>query len=67
MFLKQMVKDKLARKRQALQTVTSLAAESEDAYRKIKESTRMLLASLKRESRKVEHLLQFQGEREEED
>jgi hypothetical protein len=57
-----MIKDKLARKKAALQTITSLAAESEDAYRKIKESTRMLLASLKRESKKVENILQFQAE-----
>lgn len=62
--LTQMIKDKLARKKTALQTIASLTAQSEDAYRKIKDSTRMLLTSLKRECKKVDDILHAQGQNE---
>ena len=37
--------------------MTVLTAESEEAYRKLKESTKLLLVSLKRECKKTDEIM----------
>ena len=52
-----MIRERLAGKKEALKNMTSLTLESEEAYRKLKESTKLLLVSLRRECKKVDDVM----------
>ena len=43
-----MIKERLKIKKEVLRNTTTLTAESEEAYRKLKESTKLLLINLKK-------------------